>query len=184
MGVVHSPPTPRFDGDDRVHVGDFMPSHEGISCQTIAEVILDAPAADITLSNIPQNYRDLMLTGNLRNDSVTTSYKTAKMQFNGDTSANYRVEIETDIGISVTHSADGGNDAGMCGGFNLWVLDYGQTVWHKHAVSTFTVESIEFFASSVLGGMWLSTNTITDIRIFPTAGNFVAGSRVTVFGLV
>lgn len=34
------------------------------------------------------------------------------------------------------------------------------------------------------GGAWKSTSAINRITIFPSAGNFIAGSRLTIYGLL
>jgi hypothetical protein len=199
LGVVHTAPTPRFEGDDYVRYGEFAPDHEGVSWQVIAETILDAPAADITFTNIPQTFRTLALHAVSRSDRAATQ-DSLGCRLNGDSAANYdRFWLQVNNGAVPTTEALAQTSIifGQCTGNTapanlasstiVYFLEYARTVWEKpllfHAVNKRGVVSGDI--SLWFGtGYWRSTAAITDIQIYALAGNLMTDTVVTLWGLI
>lgn len=191
MGVSHVPAVTSH--------GAVLGDHVGVSCQQIAETILDAAAADITFSNIPGTYRSLMLHLAVRSDTVST-VQDLYMRFNGDASGNYDRQYfygnNTTMTVASTAAAASlylgliaaaSATANVASTFSIVIPDYARTTFEK----TFLSNSWEKFgtvagqfAAWVSTGAWRSTAAITDIRIFPGTNNLDVGSVATLWGVV
>ena len=186
MGIIHADPVPQFADNPWLRSpGQYASDHVGVSCQQIAEVILDIDSADITFANIPGTYRDLLVLANLRNDHSGTGADLAYMQFNADAGANYRSSSSaTTTGIFIGNNPNAGTPVNEVGTFRFWVFDYSRTAWKKTAQGQNTFNQPVAFTIANNGGFWAVTDAITQIRIYPASGNFVATSRATLWGFV
>lgn len=199
MGVVHISPPPPGDYKNLVDYGQFAQEHLGVSCQQIAEQVLTGSAANIDFVNIPQTYRDLLLTFNGRSDD-TPSFVNMSMRFNGDTAANYDTEYLK--GVSATASATESPNsirvvigmicaaaapANKAGFVVARILDYTSAVWEKMVTSTWGFKTADAAGGIDVGhsaGFWRNVAPITQVTIYPATGNYVADSRATLWGMV
>ncbi len=150
-------------------------------------------------SSIPATFRDLLVLHYLRGDAAVTNAE-AILRFNGDSGANYdyhRARWDT-AGASLAdayaqtsiaqgiHYAGSSASASRTGQGEITIPDYAKTTFHKTArlhASVFFGTAANNIYSGIASGLWRSTSAITRISIAPASGNFIAGSKVTVFGI-
>ena len=200
MGIIHADPVPQFADNPWLRSpGQYASDHVGVSCQQLGEIILDAPATDITFANIPQTYRSLCIDIMGAGDIAATTIG-LDVQFNGDTAANYEYGQIKNIGSSAVGGEQRAQTAILVGTLaaatatandtgchKIWVPGYAMTVWNKITLSQGVLRwaaNTNTLTTGVVGGVWRSTAAITDIKLFPLSGNFVAGSFATLWGFV
>lgn len=171
-----------------------------MSLKRIAHSYLDADASQIEFSNIPVDgtYDGLLLRLSSRTTRSAGVAGGVGIQFNGDTSGNYRFRyLRGWNGVTETYS-DSVEGTGwlyavttqstyasnVFGTLELQVLKY-----HLSGEKAIGIELVApnlgtpYFVYR-MGGRYLSTSPINSIRIFDsTSNNFVAGTTATLFGL-
>lgn len=162
------------------------------------DTTLAAAAASIDTTAIPGGYSALMLVLVLRGDTAAGSIDNL-IRFNGDTGANY-----DDIATRNNNAATGTvNDQAATSGelgqivaatstsnyastIQAMIPNYAGTAFFKTAVyiSGHEVTPATPTMQSWTGAIsWRSTGPITQINVRPSAGNYVAGSRFTIYGM-
>lgn len=162
------------------------------------QVVGGGGAASVTLTPSGGPYRQLSIFYVCRCDNGTA--QSLRLQFNGDTAANYDMNLlfaqaggasaaasvgQTSVrGGEITPS---GAAAGAMAGGTIWIPYYATILQAKSITGT------NFFNSdntannqvtAVEGGVWRTSNAaITSILIFPSAGNFVANSSFSLYGI-
>lgn len=153
------------------------------------------PAASITTPALPQTYRDLIVAVVARSD-VATHYTLGR--FNGDAGPNYDNAISAILGSTVTGTPANGQThayvggcassalpAGFLVGGILTVLDYARVA--KHFCAGYGGNA----HGSGGGGQNLLFSAvhkpavdvaISTLTLYPSGGNFVAGTRISVYG--
>lgn len=166
--------------------------------QLISDTLLVGSAADITISSIPNTFRHLKLYLSGRGDTVASAVE-CDLQFNGDTGTNYAYQWL--YGSGATPSASEGlskgvlylaimsaasNTANFASSAEITIYDYAATTFFKTATclnANMRANSTGSLVTLNSSGIWMSTSAITAIKIFPAAGNFIAGTRATLYGL-
>lgn len=166
----------------------------------ISETVLTASVASVTLSNIPQNFRSLVLIANARTDRVSTS-DVIYWQANADAGANYDLVdiygntaaasstngIGTAFGRIVV--CDAASSRANCFGGALAIFpNYRDTTLEKQSWSiggnTGTPSAATIFME-VCKSCWRSTVAISSLTLFPQTGpNFVAKSIFQLYGVL
>ena len=150
--------------------------------------------------NIPSTYKHLRLILALRSDTAAASTD-ANLKINNDgTAGNYDARItlqRSDTnglgGFTGATSANGVGCAGICpaasvtaGDFLHYVIDfsdYNSTAHNKNfSAHIWGRDAAAFWTGSIIG-KYTSLSAITRLAIIPTAGNWIAGSRFTLYGL-
>jgi len=152
------------------------------------------------VTGISQIYNHLRVVLMARGDTAAVS-TFARMRFNNDSAANYAsiymaadqgaaiagVEENSATSIEVGKVAAATATASHPGISTIEIPAYVGTTFFKNASWTNGFHS----ALTTLGhtamsgdGVWVSTAAINRITVFPTAGNFIAGSRLTIYGLL
>lgn len=164
----------------------------------ITETVTSGSAAHVTFSSIATTYRDLIVVIRGRGDTGA-SIVNVSLQFNGDTGANYHSTIGV-FNASIASSAGSqsqtsitrildlpaasatANYAATC---EIIIGDYRGTTFFKSCVG-YAGLSLGTGATSTLteagNGIWLSTAAINAVKVFLSAGNFVDGSVVSLYG--
>lgn len=164
----------------------------------LANSTLVASAASISFTGINQTFAHLMVVAYLRGDTAAAS-TTLNLRFNGDAGANYDNQlafgsaatvgaIETFAATQLRSGTIPANTAGanLFGAQHITIPHYAQASNNK-AVSAQSAHKTGT-ASGNMGveahaGFWRSNSAITQVALLPAAGNFVAGSRVTLYGV-
>ena len=154
--------------------------------EPIQSTTLGSAAASVTLSSIPGTFTDLVL---VMSGYTSINDRAIKAQVNGDTGANY--SHTNVLGYSGGAISQRNSSATFWYIANNWVssancttvahfMSYANTNVYK------TTLSAEASAASVacrVVGLWRSTAAITSITLFPSTGNFVAGSTFSLYGI-
>jgi len=171
------------------------PAGGGAGAMTrIAQQVLTASAASVTLPGIPGSYTDLRITGAARSDNAA-GYPQLQLQLNGDTGSNY-LWRKTDnasgtqgLGAAFANLGNvigtlGGNTAGVTT-FDISIPNYAGTVLQKGGQSHLTAAdptNTNIYDTTV-GFLWKNTGAVSSITFFCNVGNFVAGSTFTIWGI-
>lgn len=158
----------------------------------LAESVLVASAASISFQSIPPGYRSLMLQFALRCDAAGAS--AVVMRFNNDsTAAHYMWQMAagnistgasfnnlSDTAIYFVDCTRPAMAANQFSGGIIHIYDYSATNKFKNSVGVSGMPGVEIYSSF---GTWLSTAGINRVDFALTAGNFIAGSSVTLWGM-
>lgn len=177
--------------------GQVTPSPSG-AMQVIQDQLLTAPAAAVTFANIPQTFAHLLAEWSLRSDGATNN-QALRVQLNGDGGADYDLSvIRGNAGVASSISAFAQTSgylgeipaatapAGSFGPGELIVPDYTNSARLKSLTGKSHAKGGTVAADMWQhehGTDWRSTAAVTQLSFFPAVGNFVAGSRITLYGL-
>jgi hypothetical protein len=152
----------------------------------------------VTFSSLG-SYRSLRITAMGRGTDAATSVL-VKVTFNGDTAANYQNERLYGVGntpnaatagaseayIYGADLAAGGAPASVPSSFALYIPDYANTTFFKTTLGEYNLRNGTSFTTNyfrfLVGSWWSSTAAITSVTLTLSAGNWVAGSRITLWG--
>lgn len=162
---------------------------------TVANATIDTGA-----SGIAPTANHLMIVLYLRSNAAATNDNLG-LRFNNDSGANY-YQSEVDSGNSSTPGASGqasatsmhlvvvpaaSAPANAFSPFSIFVPNYLGTVGSKSATISggFQVShGVTGTQSNQQAGWWDSTAAITRVQIVATTGQFIAGCRMTIYGLI
>lgn len=165
---------------------------------SISDTTLGGSAANIDISSIVGTYAHLFVVVYARGD-VAAGSPALWVRFNGDTAANYdyqqlqstaaTVNASESFGVTaITAGLFPGNSAGanlfgVCIGF---IPHYAGSSNNKMALATSAFKTgvaTGNLVNQLNGGSWRSNAAINRITLLPNSGNFVAGTRVTLYGM-
>jgi hypothetical protein len=157
---------------------------------------LGASAASFDVSSLPSGYKHLRIVLSGRSDRAAAD-DGVLIRFNNDSGANYdRTTTFSSAGASPTSAhatsqtelwfgdvAGASAAAGAIGMVVCDIPDYGGTTFWKMMKFLAGTGGTTFFNEMGMGS-WKSTSAINRVTIFPTTGpNFVAGTRLTIYGV-
>jgi hypothetical protein len=159
---------------------------------SLANVTVGASAvSSITFAGIPNTYKHLQVRCLTQASSGNTT-DSLRMQFNGDTGANYAYHALYGTGSAAAATGNTGNSWAKAGqlalsttifsGVIIDILDYASTVKNKTVRS---LSGVDFNGSGVIAlesNVWLNTSAITTITI-PYAVNFAQYSQFSLYGV-
>jgi hypothetical protein len=168
----------------------WAPTGSGTGALTkISQTVVSTATPSVTFSSIPGTYTSLKIvfTG-----QASGSVTDVNLQFNGDTASNYSwvqslatptFASSSGSGTSI-HAAilTASSAAPAATSEDCTIAGYAGAVFGKNVNCSYTV----FNGGLVIGannGEWSSTAAITSVTVFPTAGNFVTGTTVTLYGV-
>ena len=165
---------------------------------SIYDTTLGASAANVDITGISATYAHLMMSVYARGDNASAN-TSMLIQFNGDTAANYDYQLlqafaaapaasETFAATSAFIGLIPANTAGanLFGSTEFFLPHYAGSTNNKESVSINSLKTgttTGLMGVYLIGGAWRSTAAVNRITIFPVAGNFVAGTRVTIHAL-
>lgn len=190
------------EGGDNVRVTDYMRKDGtalvggagGGALELISEVVTSASQADVTFSSIATTWRDLEIVVRARGTGAATQVN-LRVQFNGDTGANYSWSLLAGSGSAAASGSASGltsierlvdfpgasATANAAGTAHLIIGDYRGTTFFKNVVAT--VGARQATDKSGVGvGEWASTAAINAVKLFWNTGNFVDNSVVSLYG--
>ena len=152
------------------------------------------------LSGIAGTYASLLIYVNARGDDAGGGPINLWLRFNADSGANYDWQLLQGNGATVTSSNNFANLAIFSGYLpnatatankplvsRIEIPNYSGTVFHKETFaqnSAVTGTALSTTWTVQIQGVWRSTAAINQITVLPSIGNFVAGSRLTIYGLL
>ena len=180
--------TYNINNSPHTHASDFV---------KLSETVLSQAAANIDIQNISGSYKHLRLI--FQGRGSTSNQKSVNLTFNNDTGNNYYNQRVYGYGTSVAgYEGLGGAfayagqipgsdaTAGFAGSSVIDIPNYAGTTF----VKGMTVD-IECGLSTATGNTqnmrwsnwWNSTTAITRITLTPSAGNFAAGTILSIYGI-
>ena len=164
----------------------------------LADSTLSVAAASIDFTGIAQDWAHLHLIGYLRGSTAATATQ-VYMRINGDAGSNYDFQQlygqASTAAAGETFAADKaqvGACAAASAGANLFSPFTADIPFYAGGDNNKTISSAFSYKTgtssgnlqvSSMGAFWRSNAAITSISLFPSAGNFTAGSRVTLYGM-
>jgi hypothetical protein len=149
--------------------------------------------------NIPSAYNHLKLVFEGRGDTAAAS-TTVTMRVNNDSAANYEHAVGYMTGAAVYsgngvgggtgaqvagHMAAATATAGATGAFELTLAQYNSaTLWRRWMGTGGSNDGANIWLETIMGSWRNAANAITRLSLTPGAGNFVAGSRFTLYGML
>lgn len=163
----------------------------------ISEVITSGSQASVSFAAISSSYRDLVLVvrGRGTNASLTVN---VHVQFNNDTGSNYHTEdahwfsaigaasqlvSQTSAWVGTLPGASA--TANYAGSLKAEILAYDDTTFFKNLLSDYGAHlgtGATTQGRGIISGLWLNAGAITEIDVILSAGNFVNGSIVSLYG--
>jgi hypothetical protein len=162
----------------------------------IEEWTADGTLGTKTFSSIPGSYTDLQVLIRGRGDTAATSVGVTGL-LNGDSGANYdNVYLQganatasaaseitaSNLNLGALPAASFANEAGV---LILNVYHY-LSAFHKKWLADMAWRTADSAAGSFIqkrAGNWSSTAAVTSITINAAAGNFVSGSKISLYGI-
>jgi hypothetical protein len=197
----------RFAGVDYLavnpSVGQVPPlaSAPPVGMVCLYDQILSAAAPSFDVQNISQAYTALLLKFHARGDHASEQ-QSVFCRCNGDASNNYDYEyLVIGPGTTMTANPVENSGAGMFIGnvpcasspaahaavIEAEIPNYTSTILHKQMVSKYMLRHSAAggqMRAGVNGSNWRILNALNRLTIYPNAGNFAAGSRLTIYGLL
>lgn len=173
------------------------PSAGSSAVTQIADTTLGSAAADITFSSIPSTYNHLKLVISGACSSTSFNGTNFNVQVNGDTGSNYAfATVSKYAGAGATMTLEGQFSQTQFELGNIWV---GQAV--TNAIASVEMTFMNYKGTTLRKGMtfigggwsdapgtgsgsgaWKSTSAITSIKLYSSGGNFMTGTRATLYG--
>jgi hypothetical protein len=157
------------------------PTYEPIA--TIS--VVGSVTASVTFSTISGAYTDLVLAVN----AAVTSGASCRLRFNGDSSTNYSDTRLLGNGTAASSDRLTTRNHINCGDLSTTVGNSNQIINIQNYSNATTYKTVltraNVPASNVSANvsMWRSTSAITSIEVLSSAGNLVAGSTFTIYGI-
>lgn len=157
----------------------------------IQSVTLGSDAASVTFSDIPQGYRDLVVVCQAQSTTVDVGTGFFRLNFNGDTGANYSDTLLFGNGTSPGNNRASSsayirllipyaNASGVVPPiFTMSVVSYANTNVFK---TTLIEEATVVYATRRVG-LWRSTAAVTSLSLSVPANSMKSGSQFTLFGI-
>ena len=149
-------------------------------------VTLSGSQSSITFSNIPNSFRDLVVT--FSGDGPNSGSNEIFGRFNGDTNGNYNRVYAGGNGSS-TYSATNLNQSAMgimapaqgrIINFVWNIMDYSTNDRHK---TSLVRDNDAGFQVVMRSFRWANTAAINSVSVFIGSGNLYAGSVVSLYGI-
>jgi hypothetical protein len=161
----------------------------------IASVTLTSAQPQVTFSNIPQTYTDLVLVMSYRS-TRTNTYAYPKMTLNGDASSNYSItemyasgsaaysgRANNQTGFALVEGVGNTATAGIFGQFNISLQNYSNNTTFKTILSR-AGAPISGNSSGAGIGLYRKTSAITSITIADNnALDIMIGSTFSLYGV-
>lgn len=171
-----------------------------VGWKPMKETVLTGTTASVSWTSIPQTYKHLMIIIDARSDPAVT-YQNCYLRFNNDSGANYaRLYTLSDLAMgsptissASSQSAGGGfvvpgaslGGASVFGGGVAWIRGYSSATSQAKHLSSVSSAGI---ATSIGARAWHMTwspaaaAAINRIDLFPETGNWLTGSRFSLYG--
>lgn len=154
----------------------------------LANLTLGSSAASVTFSSISGAYRDLVL---VLSGTTSDANPSINMRLNGDSSSAYPYVRMTGNGSSAASFSDSSQTWANIAPYAGWrsttiantivnIMDYTATDKHKAILSRNNLSDSGVEAEAI---RWPSTSTVTTILVYPSSGNFAAGSTFALYGI-
>lgn len=169
-----------------------------LAAKKIGHQILATTSASVSFTSIPNTYRALRLVIQCRSTTAASATE-LRMRFNSSSAAIYdyqedhgqgtasaAVELLGETSMPLRDMAAANASAEHTGIFTIDIPWYSSNDFYKLVIANSTVSFGTAGSQLVtrnISGRWRSTNAITEIMLFPLAGNFATGSSFLLYGI-
>ena len=166
----------------------------------LGDVKMLSAQASVSFTSIPNTYASLVVVYQVRGDNAGVSNTGIRVTFNNDSGSNYNGQFvggnNTTAYAAIQTAAAFGYlgempaataTSGYSSSGTIEIPNYMGTAFFKNAMFATTRDTNGYGANMVAYRghiVWKSTTAISRIDLFPQAGNFLTGSRVTLYGIV
>lgn len=166
----------------------------------LGDVKMTSAQASVSFTSIPNTYASLVVVYQVRGDSAGASNTGIRVTFNNDSGSNYNGQFvggnNTTAYAAIQTAAAFGYlgempaataTSGYSSSGTIEIPNYMGTTFFKNAMFATTRDTNGAGANMVAYRghiVWKSTAAISRIDLFPQYGNFLTGSRVTLYGIV
>lgn len=166
----------------------------------LGDVKMTSAQASVSFTSIPNTYASLVVVYQVRGDSAGVSNTGIRVTFNNDSGSNYNGQFvggnNTTAYAAIQTAAAFGYlgempaataTSGYSSSGTIEIPNYMGTAFFKNAMFATTRDTNGAGANMVAYRghiVWKSTTAISRIDLFPQYGNFLTGSRVTLYGIV
>lgn len=187
--------------DERTFARTPLSPSSASAMEEIETIVAPGGAATIDFTAIPSTYQHLVIIGSGAMDGAILEAD-LEARFNNDSGANYNEQSAGgESGAAVAAAQVAQNEiflgqikcasgvANHASDLNANVANYKDTTFYKSILAEsghIPNNTVADFAVKMAGGLWLSTAAINRITLLSTtggAGDFVAGSTYTLYGL-
>jgi len=185
-----------------VNAGETAPEWgSGGAFQLIEEILAGGPVASLDFTAIPATYTHLKLICNIRGDNAAGS-STLQVTVNGDAGANYdwrdlttanagtisSAAVLADNSWEVVQMTTATGTASHVGSADMLFIDYTNTTFRKSMLCHGFLKHAQAAANASMmfkttGGTWRSTAIIDQITLTLKAGNIIADSKASLYGI-
>lgn len=186
----------------QISEGDLLSTGEVGTSSDFTLISHQAPTGTgvVTFSSIPSTFKHLLLIGTGRSTAGASPDVNIQLTFNNDTGGNYdstQHQMQNATQQSNTQAAAtslilghvpwSGATANNNGSFEFFILNYTDTSLFKSGSGRSTTigataAGVSFIARHG-GFLWRSTNAINRIDLTLAAGNWAAGSGISLYGI-
>lgn len=160
----------------------------------IKTTVLDASAASVTISNIPQQFKTLKLVMSLRNAGTTDAHVDMAVSFNGSTANFTRRHLYgngTGAGsgngadLLATYSNPATYTASTFSNSEIVIPNYSGSSNKAFAGMAVTEQNATGAFSALFANLWSNTAAITSIKVedLYDSNGFAAGSAFYLYGI-
>lgn len=157
----------------------------------------DAATIDTGAAGVPSGFAVIEIWILIRGTQVA-DFATCGITFNADTGNNYEQQILRGSNVTASASISQGQpsiavgipgasaEAGAAAAIDLFIPAYDQTTFHKAGVLIAAIpdDTAANWRVDNRGFRWKSTAAVTRITATASTGNFLAGSRMVIYGRV
>ena len=153
---------------------------------------LGTAAASIEFTSIPQTFTDLLVVASTRNN--TTNRRDLDLSFNGvATDLSSRGLYGDGAGGSSLASSEinpanvvpgPGTTANTFGSYQAYIPNYTSSAPKSVSIEAVGEDNATTILLVVLAGLWNVTDAITSIKLNPEATSFVAGTTISLYGVL
>ena len=159
--------------------------------EPLASVTITTAQTQVTFSNIPQTYTDLVLVisggGSSSGDSTVfrvngdsgTNYSSTELYGTGSAAGSQRSTSAT-FG-RITFSSDFGTTLTSNSIMNF--MNYSNNVTNKTVISRSNVPSSTYPSTDAIVSLWRNTASINSILVYPTSGNWLVDTTFNLYGV-
>jgi hypothetical protein len=159
----------------------------------IATQTLTSAQPSIQFTSINQTFTDILAVLSLRADAATNEFR---LRINGDTGSNYTDRRLFGLGSGSPTSNTSTNNylrawgtnptdytANTFGNGQLYIPNYTGSAQKSISLDSVTENNSTEAVQNITAGLWTGTAAIDALLFFPSSGNFVAGSTISLYGI-
>ena len=165
----------------------------------IETLIGDNTSTNIDFTAIADTYRHLFITGQIRIAGAVVDAD-VDIRLNNDSGANYHEQDLVGSNAAVTATAAASQTEANVGTFpgatatanhvgqiELRITNYKNSSYNKSFLGKFVSipnATVADFDAGTFGGTWLNTAAVTRVTLVSSSGNFVAGTEISLYGII